>query len=177
MMYKTADLNQRRFELELPETTVRTKSFELSGPGSNDGERPALTRHGRSVRCLPVGDNGAGNTGSDVRLLAIEDLDAPVCERILLMGGGVPRMVTSHDERQASISAELELDQELQLHYQNSDLVNLTIHRFDYLMENRAELAERIRRKHDTRFVPLCHQNLAVHHDWGLRNIDKVIPI
>ncbi len=86
-------------------------------------------------------------------------------------------MVTSHDEGLAPISAELELDQELQLHYENSDLVNLTIQRFDDLIENLAELAERIRRKQEARFVSLCRQNLVDLHDWGLRNFDKVIPI
>lgn len=207
MTYKTEELIQRRFELELSETTVRKTSFELSsGIGSNDGERPVLTRHAieqhdHDVKCvamedidIPVREGVLSVLRPDVSqresivsscqaapgdmVTLLRGLDTLVTTRyhacVLSMGGGVPQMAISHDERRVSISAELELDPELLLPDESSDLANLTIQGFDYLIEHRVELTERICRKNGTRFEPLCHKNLTDLHDWGLRNVDKV---
>lgn len=153
----------------------------------------------------------------DVQLIAMEDLDAPVCERILAdlgplaaqrvsiassrqvapgdmvallrgldalvtsryhagvlsMQGAVPQMAISHDERLASIYAEMEIEQESLLHYLQPDLSEQLISKFDSMMENRQALSARIREKHDQRFVPLCAKNRDDLQAWGLRTFDS----
>ncbi len=154
----------------------------------------------------------------DVQLIAMEDLDTPVCEQILAdlgplaagrvsiassrqvppgdmvallrgldalvtsryhacvlsVGGAVPQMAISHDERLASIYAELEIENESLLHYLQPDLSEQLISKFDSMMQHNQALSTRIREKHDQRFVPLCAKNREDLQAWGLRTFDSV---
>lgn len=154
----------------------------------------------------------------DLQLIAMEDLDTPVCEKIrsaldpaladrislassrqvapsdmvgilrgldalvtsryhacvLSMGGAVPQMAVCHDERLASIYAELGMDQGFLLDYRQPELSQGLLGTFDRLMGQRTDLAERIREKHDSRFVPLCTQNRNELRAWALRTFDSM---
>ncbi len=154
----------------------------------------------------------------DIQLIAMEDLDTPVCERILeelgplatnrvaiassrqvspgdmvsmlrgldglvtsryhacvlSMGGAVPQMAISHDERLASIYAEMGIEQELLLHYLQPDLADQLLIKFDLLMQTSPELTQRIREQHDNRFLPLCAQNRFDLQAWGQRTFDSI---
>ncbi len=153
----------------------------------------------------------------DVRLIAMEDLDTPVCERILQalgplaadrvslvssrdvvpdemvsilrsldalvtsryhacvlsIGAAVPQLAVSHDERLASIYAEIGIDHEYLLDYQHSDLSAQLLSKFDSLMANHTTLRETIREKHETRFLPLCAQNQHDLRSWGKQTFDS----
>ena len=153
----------------------------------------------------------------DVQLIAMEMLDTPVCEQIrerlgpqaasrvllassrdvppaemvamlrgldalvtsryhacvLSMGGAVPQMAINHDERLASIYAEIGLDQEYLLHYRQADLSEKLIPTFDRMMQNTTVLADRIRNEHDNRFVPACLKNHRDLREWGMQVFDS----
>lgn len=153
----------------------------------------------------------------DVQLIAMEDLDTPVCERILAalgplatnrvslassrqvapgdmvallrgldalvtsryhacvlsMGGAVPQMAISHDERLASIYAEIGIDREYLLHYRQPDLSEQLLPKFDQLMQRGPEISSLIREKHDTRFLPLCAQNQLDLRAWGQQTFES----
>ncbi len=153
----------------------------------------------------------------DVQLIAMEDLDAPVCERILAalgplatdrvslvssrqvspgdmvaqlrgldalvtsryhacvlsMGEAVPQMAIGHDERLASIYAEIGIDREFLLHYRQPDLSEKLLPMFDRLLQRGPELSKLIREKYDQRFLPLCAQNQIELRAWGERTFES----
>ena len=154
----------------------------------------------------------------DIQLIAMEDLDTPVCERIiaelgplakdrvafassrqvgplemtailrgldalvtsryhacvLSMGGAVPQMAICHDERLASIYAEVGIEQEFLLQHTQPDLADQLISTFDRMMKNEAGLSDRIRDTHAQRFLPLCTQNRIDLEAWGKRTFQSV---
>ena len=156
----------------------------------------------------------------DLQLIGMEDLDAPICERIiaelgpvaadrvsfassrqiaplemtailrgldalvtsryhacvLSMGGAVPQMAICHDERLASIYAEVGIEQEFLLQHTQSDLTDQLISMFDRMMKNGAVLSDRIRDTHAQRFLPLCTQNRIDLESWGKRTFQSVTP-
>ena len=154
----------------------------------------------------------------DIQLIAMEDLDIPVCERIiaelgpsaadrvslsfsrqvaplkmtailrgldalvtsryhacvLSMGGAVPQMAICHDERLASIYAEVGIEKEFLLQYMQPDLANELIRTFDRMMKDVADLSDRIRDTHAQRFLPLCAQNRIDLEAWGQRTFQSI---
>lgn len=103
----------------------------------------------------------------------LRGLDALVTSRyhacVLSMAGAVPQMAINHDERLASIYAEIGVDQDYLLHYRQPDLSEKLIPTFDRMMQNSRVLAERIRDQHDNRFIPACLKNHLDLRNWGLQ--------
>jgi hypothetical protein len=88
------------------------------------------------------------------------------------MGGSVPQMAVSHDERLASIYAELGIEQDYLLDYRQNDLSQELISKFDRLMQSRTEISHQIREMHDSQFVPRCALNKEELRAWALRTFD-----
>jgi polysaccharide pyruvyl transferase WcaK-like protein len=157
---KTHDVDLQLIAMEDLDTVVCEKIQKALGPSLS--ERVKIS--------------SAQNVAPSEMVGILRGLDALITSRyhacVLSMGGSVPQMAVSHDERLASIYAELGIEQDYLLDYRQNDLSQELISKFDRLMQSRTEISHQIREMHDSQFVPRCALNKEELRAWALRTFD-----
>jgi polysaccharide pyruvyl transferase WcaK-like protein len=85
---------------------------------------------------------------------------------VLSMCRPVPQMALCHDERLESIYAEIGIAQDFLLGHDDPLLGEKIIPTFDRLVADRARLADTLREKYETFFLPRCRRNALDLRDW-----------
>jgi polysaccharide pyruvyl transferase WcaK-like protein len=104
-------------------------------------------------------------------VLALRGLDYLVTSRyhacVLSMSRPVPQMAICHDERLASIYAEIGIGKDFLLDYNDPALYEKLIPTFDRLLTGRGQLTDVLREKYETFFLPRCRQNAIDLRAWA----------